>query len=516
MNPALLLPWLFLGLQESPAQELESARRALAAGQTEMAITALEPLASADDPRAWLLLAKAYRQSHRLEKGWALAESLAARFLAGEITLSAELAQAMAPLFAEQGRLARAQEVLSRALRVYPEEPDLHLEQARLHFSLLEYSAAVEACRKAQALGKDSSALYYVLGTSLAVLGERAEAEPTLQRSLEKNPRHVDARFELAKLKLRAKEYAKAIAELKRCLVLQPRHLAALFNLGNALVQSGNREEGRRTLKAFQHYNRLAEQEKDLRDTVRVNREDQQALVELALFYVNQKQPRRALPLLERAMARELDRTELLVGFGKSLSAVGRDAEARDTLTRALQLDAKLTPVRILLVEILARLNELDAAGRMLASCKKQVSPSRWFLAQGEIAARRGLGWEGAAPAIRKSIEADPSNLEAILAWVDLAVAYQKVALAESALRAWGGAHPRNPRFPLGLGVLALEGKRTREALQALDTARRLDPWFPATHTFLAQWYRRTGDLPQSLETEKHARYLQILWGQSS
>ncbi|MFQ5653527.1 MAG: FG-GAP-like repeat-containing protein [Planctomycetota bacterium] len=513
--PFPLLRWgaVLLHGTTDPLQDdlLRRARVAFEGGDLEGAIALLEGRPDLDDPAALRILIECYRSTERLAEGVRLGQRIEAR-----AATDPPLAISLALVYAEEGGVRRGEDLLERALAGHPRHARLLIELARLRFSVGNHSSAAALGRRAIAAGETGAGARTLLGASLARLGELDDAEAALRAALDLDGRHARARFELARIHRRRGDLPAAIAELRRCLAIQPRHLAALFNLGNALIRAGGEnalleEEGRRALAAFARRNTAAEREKDLRQQVRVNPGNQRALVELGRFLIADGRGREALPVLERALARESRRGDLHGDRARALRGAGRATEARAELERALALDPALLALRLELAELCAAAGDLECAERELALCGGAVEAGRWHLACAEVDARRGKGWETLAPTLKQVIDADPRSLEAILAWVDAALAFNKDREAERELLTWQEQHPANPRFPLACGVLALERGRLDAARALLESARAIDPWWPEPCSYLAQLERRLGRPAGAKRLARRARELRIL-----
>jgi len=110
---------------------------------------------------------------------------------------------------AEQGELMRALETIKGAIRIRPENSELHVN----------------------------------CGVLLAQLGRLEEAEAHLQKSLQLNPQCVNAYFNCGVIEIRRGGIDNAIECFRRCTKLDPKNSAAFYNLAVALNRRNRTEE---------------------------------------------------------------------------------------------------------------------------------------------------------------------------------------------------------------------------------------------------------------------------------
>ncbi len=456
------------------------------------------------------LVLGAYHASHRFDDGADFVERLA-----DHGALTGPVAKVGATLFSEAGRLRGWGALLDRTLGD-GNDPTLLLERARAHFSLQEYAAAIATCDR---IPRDTSnvgvAEPYLRGAAHAGLAQWDLAEQSLRLCLERQPRHYRAMLELGRVQLRRKNIDGAIETLRRCISGRPRDRAAiLLNLGQALQRAGQGEESKFVLRAFKSANAHEEKRKDLEQAVRINPSRVDVYVELAEFLVDDPAERRAA---QAAIARGLELApnsdRLLIAKGRFLRPVDISA-AKDAFVAALAANVRAHDARLELAEITLSANGLQLADRFLSRCREHVDASRWNLAFTELEARRGRGYGSAVDYARRAVDADPTNLEAVLAWVDLGMAFQEVEATTKQLAVWSAADPTNPRFLIAHAVLEMERDRFQAAADLLALAMTVDPYFPPTHHFSAQLLRRQDNKTEAKVAEARATYLARVLGQ--
>ncbi|MFN0058872.1 MAG: tetratricopeptide repeat protein [Planctomycetota bacterium] len=460
------------------------------------------------------VLLAAYRDSVRCREGVELLESLAAR---GAPLGAVEFAAAT-EVFSECGRLARFGELLDAAIADAPEDVELRVERARLRHSLGRHEAALEDLARARAHGHSNARTLYLEGLCRQELGDVNAAELALRAALAADAGHALVEFELGRLLLRDGRARAALPLLKDSFIQQPRSPATLFNLQLALDRNGASEEALRVRAAFAKLSAQAEREKDLVQAVRVNSGEPRTIAELAEFFLEVGRPSKALPLAQRVFRSDPQNVHLRVLRARALLASGRVADAELALRAALELDSDQPQLKLWLAELAARDSRLAEADAWLGACRGQVDEARVLLLDGELAARRQRGFEAAAEPIMKAIvgstsESPATRLEAILALVDLAVAFHRQPQIDAWLTAAAAREPKQPEYELGRGVLALESSDFAHARARFDASRRIDPWLSATYRFFAQLEERVGNTDVAREHRLQASYLRALAG---
>ena len=271
--------------------------------------------------------------------------------------------------FLGAGEPKKAVQVMSKAVELRPEDPELQLLLGKAYTQNRDFEAAEAPLRKALELGsRDPSALVF-LGAILWESGRMAEAEPVyrqaieatdrafmplsqlgrlllwqgqfeeaaelLQEAVQKNPRDVGALFDLAEALRGSNQVEAAIATYRRVVLLAPRMNKAHYGLAILLARQGDREGSKAE---FEIYNQglLAAEEGN-----RVA-EIQEGEVDRAGLMLRQGQVEEAIAHLEGLE----ENVEVLLARAQAYQAAGDLEAALESLQRAVALDPSRQEVR--------------------------------------------------------------------------------------------------------------------------------------------------------------------------
>ena len=140
----------------------------------------------------------------------------------------------------ESGRSDQASSQLEPVLRAYPN----HAEVLRLHAGILrlrgKHALAIDAMRRALASRPDDGLYHNTMATVLADAGELDAAIESLRRACKLQPTLPAAWFNLGILLTRCVRYAEAAEALRQVLALEPKHINARAQLADLLRMQGH------------------------------------------------------------------------------------------------------------------------------------------------------------------------------------------------------------------------------------------------------------------------------------
>ena len=215
-------------------------------------------------------------------------------------------------------------EALALLEEVTRETPDYAWAQMALgllYFRQAQYGQAVAAYGRAVALQDDYGEAWYNLGEAHLKLNDlRCGRSGVCPRpSLRFDCGQVPSCLGTALYKRR--EYAAAIVELQRAVALDSLFARARFNLGNALLRSGQQEEGRRQLAL---YNELEKQEKlliGLRTTLARTPDKAELYHKIGALYGQRGQLRRSASVLFTSLGPQSQFRALIPQLGQPVFA---------------------------------------------------------------------------------------------------------------------------------------------------------------------------------------------------
>jgi tetratricopeptide (TPR) repeat protein len=145
--------------------------------------------------------------------------------------------------YREMGEEELAQEMLSRSLNFHKDHYTSLQTLGLLALQKGEFARAAGYYDRAIAGGGELSSNYANLGLALRKLGRRAEAEKALLRSLEMDPRKVEAIINLGHLYKENKNHEKALEYYRKALVLNPRSMDIRLAMSNVYFRLQELEE---------------------------------------------------------------------------------------------------------------------------------------------------------------------------------------------------------------------------------------------------------------------------------
>jgi superkiller protein 3 len=309
---------------------------------------------------------------------------------------------------------------------------------------------------------------------NLAILelrsGRTAEARTCLEAAIKSAP-SADLYYNLGNLHLKAQTLDAAVAAYRRALEYEPRHAEARFNLALALERSGRRAEAVSTLAQLSGVSPEIARERARMEASMGGLEASRALdlarstadvdtvLAVASGFRQAGEMEKALALLDRAVELAPKQAPALLNRGAVRQEMGRLAEAAADYEAASALDPALPEARFNLgvlaeerSQYVAALNHYAAALKAnpgMACALNNVGALYLKVGQAE----KSLEW------FRRCRAADsgfsPARLN--LAWAYLALGSKELALTE--LRAYAQDVPKERRSPDATRVLAeLEG----------------------------------------------------------
>lgn len=134
-------------------------------------------------------------------------------------------------------RYEDATAAIETAVRLAPQDPAIHYTLGRIHLGQGRARAAAESFRTALAFNPDLTEGYRALAEALATTKEDEEATVALQMAVDRLPRQVSLRCDLAMMLHSQGRSAEAIAALEEALRLEPRSRQA--HLAIAAIHQG-------------------------------------------------------------------------------------------------------------------------------------------------------------------------------------------------------------------------------------------------------------------------------------
>jgi len=237
------------------------------------------------------------------------------------------------------------------------------IRQMEALFSTGQYAALETAAKAFLAHLPENGKGWHLLGLSLVVRGNGAQALPALLRASELLPQDVDVWDHLGSAYLQTGQLPEAVVALSRAISLRPDHAVSYNNLGNVFLEMGQldaaEEQYRRALNCQPHY--------------------AQAAGNLGIALQGLGHLEEALTCYTRALAMQPDDANILANSANVLKELGRTDAAIAAYAKAMQHDPNHVAARtnfLLLQAFATRLQpqEFLAAAKGLGRVHSQLA----------------------------------------------------------------------------------------------------------------------------------------------
>lgn len=222
------------------------------------------------------------------------------------------------------------------------------------------------------------------------------------------------------------------------------------------------------------------------------------ALGEVSAIAEHAGDPEVALRAARRAREAAPDWADLQLRCGRLFALLGRRAEAREALDRALQLNPRYRAARIERALLDAREGRIAEAVDVMQGLAEETPVAEPAALQQGLRALTEAEFETAAELLRRAlVEQDPRLTEQLRLYQDL-ITRDEPVLALQALRSAVAAYPTYPDLLLLLGVQELQMGSVDDALDSFTRALELNPDYHAARVQLARALEAAGDAEEA------------------
>jgi tetratricopeptide (TPR) repeat protein len=260
--------------------------------------------------------------------------------------------------FVASGRLAKAESTLHDYLADHPESADAHFLMGYVLFrrqkpaeSLAEFTAGAKFRRPA-------APEFEIIASDYVQLEDFSDADKWFTEVVTERPKDDHAWYLLGRTKYKEGRHEEAVASFEHALALHPKYVEAEDNLGLALRELNKQDQAR---EAFQQA--IAWQGDKL-----VN---PQPLLNLGTLLIEQQQPEKALPLLEKAVALAPENPTIHEQLGVAYAAQNDLPRAQSELQAAVKLAPDTSALHFKLGEIYRKQKMHELAQQEFAICAK-------------------------------------------------------------------------------------------------------------------------------------------------
>jgi tetratricopeptide (TPR) repeat protein len=425
----------------------------------EMALRATQ--AKPDEPAPFLVLS-AYRGQNGDMDG-ALAAAEKAMALSSEDDTAAKLRVSEVLLEIgfrreESDKVDRGRAIVEEVLAADAANPAAIFVMAKLDIAERRLEEGITGLRSAIDLRPDWAKAHFLLGTALALSGERTAARTELARALEIDATLVDARRVLADVHAALGEHEYAVEEGRRYLEQNPDHVATRIRVAQSLVLL------RRSQEALAEVEAIEESERDSDVNYAIGR-----------IHQSWQDYETARGYLERALEQRPGQATILRGL---LEIDSQEGKLEDSVAR-IQKAVEEHPDD-------AQLQQLS--GRLALAQQRNAD---------------------AEAAFKKAIELEP---ELASSYRQLAQLYARTGRTGETIKTYEQAlevNPDQPQIHHFLGVLYEYGGERDRAVKHYETAIKYEPNLGESKNNLAYLYAERGEnLDRALDLAQEAKAL--------
>jgi tetratricopeptide (TPR) repeat protein len=407
----------------------------------------------------YLELNRYYVKTNRLKD----AEEILERAIAN-MPERVEFLSQLAELYQRSGRRVKMAKTLERLKAKAPNSPDTYDLSARLFLKAGAAPQAILECEEGiRRFPKDQTRYRKTMIDALLAQNKRTEAIALNDRILKDQPNDADALARQGEFALQTGEVSKAIASLDALLQRAPDHPRAHYDMGRALVAANRVEAARVQFTEAIHW---------AHDFIPPR-------VALAKIQINAGEYGQAVVSADAILAIDPRHGEAGVLRAIALRALGKPDEARAEINTLLVMYPRYD-------QALFQLGEVNAADHK---------------------------WKEAEAAYRRSYEANPGNIQGLLAIGNFEMVHDQAEEAVEMLRAEAKKFPDRLDLRLAHGAMAGRAGHVEEAASEYKfLLGRLDKnpkALAGVNLRLGELYFRSGDIPQSLGYLEKAKQLQ-------
>lgn len=355
-------------------------------------------------------------------------------------------------------QLEEARLVVEALLKENPTHPEALLVKAKIDMAQNRSKDSIGSLHAALESRPDWAQAHFLLGSALALQGDKTAARSELARAIELDATLVDARKLLAQIHQDLGEHEYAAEEARKYLRERPDDARLRITLAQSLVSQGRRDE---------------------------------AMRELEVVPVEARTP------------------EVLFAFGQLYLAASQFAQARASLEQALAQKANSPDILKSLLALDLKENRFEESVKRIDAAVIAVpDDGRLQGLQGTVALASGKG-DDAERAFKRAVELTPNDLGA---YQRLATFYGRTGRLAEAVSTYETALKANPdkaEIHYMLGVLYEYSTQRDKAVLRYEDAIKRNPELGEAKNNLAYIYAETGNnLDRALDLAQEAKAL--------
>ena len=355
-----------------------------------------------------------------------------------------------------------------------------------------------------------------LLGQVRVRQGKYDQAEALFRRAVQHNPKSEDACVSLASLLRDERRTSEAIAQYVDCQKLSPQRTDNAVELAMLLQQAGEYEKSLRIASTIPpaarpakllpalaaDYLALGKSEpanKAVGEVLAHASTDPDIVPELANIFLQKGLANDAAELLRIAQGRQKNTSSFLAAVARAQAARGDRQQARETITKALQMDPNSIAALSTAAELAEIAHEWDAAAGFLDRALSAGPPRSDLLQQAVYVAMKKPDLLSAHAVALQWHSQRPDDPDGAMALATVLIEGSYFGEAQPLLAKVLAYAPNDKRAQLAMGVVDFYTGNMSEARRLLTASLGQGPDDSTAHYFLGQIAKQQGDIADAV-----------------
>jgi superkiller protein 3 len=380
--------------------------------------------------------------------------------------------------YTQESQFRQAVAEFQEALRLDPSNDVTRLSYIKALIILAEFQTALPQVqgyfrRKPQ----DFDALY-LMGVVERGLGNYAAAETPLRQAVAINPNHYDTRYNLGFVLAKLGRPQQALVHLEKAAQLNPASSEARFQLAAVLRSVGQEQRARKELEDFQE-----KKQQSVKENVAGTKVNQ------ANEYFQAGEYQRAVDFYREALTQDPANARTYYDLALALDHLGKIAEEREALQKAINLDSTLARAHNQLGFLnLQNGQESEAEAELKAAIALDPGYADAQNNLGVLYGQQGKDQE-AEQLFRQATENNPQYTQAFINLGLILAGESRFAEAEQVIRSALKISDDNSQALTVLAMVLTRMKRTEDGITYFKKVIELDPKSSGAHLNLGIAY---------------------------
>jgi tetratricopeptide (TPR) repeat protein len=380
--------------------------------------------------------------------------------------------------YTQESQFRQAADEFREALRLDPSNDVTRLSYVKALIILAEFQTALPEIQSYYRRKPRDFEGLYLMGVVDRGLGNYADAEPLLRQAVALNPNHYESRYNLGFVLARLGRPQDALPHLQKALQLKPESSEARFQLAAVLRSLGQVQQAREELEKFQE-----KKQESVKENVAGTKVNQ------ANEFFEQGNYQRAVDYYRDAVAQDPGNARTYYDLALALDRLGKIAEEREALKKAIELDSKLARAHNQLGFLSMQAGqELEAEKELRAAVTLDPDYAEAENNLGVLCGQQGKNKE-AESLFRQATENNPQYTQAFVNLGLILAGESRFSEAEPVIRNALKISPDNSQALTALAMVLARTQKTEEAISYFKKVIELAPKSSGAHLNLGIAY---------------------------